>query len=307
MQREQLAALAGQLFDMTKLTKDAADEEQRRNKIAAEHAQIMQGVLTDQEKYAAQQDYLNTKVADGTITQEEYTRALQKAKEDYDPATKAIKKMSDGVADASVELLSSIGSFHDAGEAVKDFTQKILELILQAVVWQPIQSALSSGLSSMFSGAFGSSGAAVNHTGGMSGLTAPSRMVSSAVFAGAPRFHGGGMPGLAANEVPTITTVGEGIFTPRQMDNADALFRAMAGLAGGGRGNVTVNITKNADKDDVKTSTGTDGSLTVDVLIAQAEAKMAGRIGAGRSPINAAVERRYGLSAGANLQRRGGG
>lgn len=78
------------------------------------------------------------------------------------------------------------------------------------------------------------------HTGGIVGETArPGRMVSAGLFAGAPRFHTGG---LVAGEVPIIARKGEAVFTPEQMTNADRLIQA---AQDGGRAltqSVTVNV-----------------------------------------------------------------
>lgn len=64
------------------------------------------------------------------------------------------------------------------------------------------------------------------HTGGIIGAggARPSKMVSSALFSGAPKFHTGGIvDGLLPSEVPIIAKKGEGVFTPEQME-------AMGGL-----------------------------------------------------------------------------
>lgn len=54
------------------------------------------------------------------------------------------------------------------------------------------------------------------HTGGIVGVDrSPLRNVPASAFAGAPRFHGGGM--IGGDEVPIIARRGEGVFTPEQM------------------------------------------------------------------------------------------
>jgi phage-related minor tail protein len=56
-----------------------------------------------------------------------------------------------------------------------------------------------------------------SHGGGIAGGTPTfTKPVDMAVFAGAPRFHGGGLVG---GEVPIIAKQGEGVFTPEQMAN----------------------------------------------------------------------------------------
>lgn len=58
------------------------------------------------------------------------------------------------------------------------------------------------------------------HTGGIIGSSALSpKMAHAAMFAGAAKFHTGGIiEGLLPSEVPIIAKKGEGVFTPEQMD-----------------------------------------------------------------------------------------
>ena len=133
---------------------------------------------------------------------------------------------------------------------------------LLGTIWSKISSlfkpegllgGLIPGISKFFSSLFGENGLAggilsgltkfiswIFHTGGIVGETArPGRMVSAGLFAGAPRFHTGG---LVAGEVPIIARKGEAVFTPEQMTNADRLIQA---AQDGGRAvtqSVTVNV-----------------------------------------------------------------
>ncbi|QWY83005.1 tail tape measure protein [Rhizobium phage RHph_X66] len=58
------------------------------------------------------------------------------------------------------------------------------------------------------------------HTGGIIGSSVLSpKMAHAAMFAGAPKFHSGGIvDSLLPSEVPIIAKKGEGVFTPEQMD-----------------------------------------------------------------------------------------
>lgn len=95
----------------------------------------------------------------------------------------------------------------------------------------PLGSMLS-GIAGLFSALF--------HTGGIVGETArPGRMVSAGLFAGAPRFHTGG---LVAGEVPIIARKGEAVFTPEQMTNADRLIQAAQNGGPAVTQSVTVNV-----------------------------------------------------------------
>lgn len=78
------------------------------------------------------------------------------------------------------------------------------------------------------------------HTGGIIGSTSlVPKMAHAAMFAGAPKFHTGGIiPGLLPSEVPIIAKRGEGVFTPEQMD-------AMGGFEHAQQFNVSSNITVN--------------------------------------------------------------
>lgn len=95
----------------------------------------------------------------------------------------------------------------------------------------PLGSMLS-GIASLFSALF--------HTGGIVGEAGRSgRMVSAGLFAGAPRFHTGG---LVAGEVPIIARKGEAVFTPEQMTNADRLIQAAQTGGPAVTQSVTVNV-----------------------------------------------------------------
>ncbi|WP_210202654.1 phage tail length tape measure family protein [Sinorhizobium sp. BJ1] len=66
------------------------------------------------------------------------------------------------------------------------------------------------GFGGILSGIFGS----IFHKGGVAGGPAPQRMVSPSVFAGAKRYHTGGVAGLQPGEVPAILQRGE-VVLPR--------------------------------------------------------------------------------------------
>ena len=69
-------------------------------------------------------------------------------------------------------------------------------------------------------------GAASHHTGGFVGSHAATRNVSPLLFAGAPRYHVGGVVGLAPGEVPIIAKEGERILTQAE---DKALGKTLAG------------------------------------------------------------------------------
>ncbi len=113
------------------------------------------------------------------------------------------------------------------------FIQKIADMILQVVALQVAMSfmnaigfgsllggfgsaaasaggaAASSGFAPVFGGAF----AGIAHTGGIAGSLTTTRPVSPAWFTNATRYHGGGIAGLAPDEVATVLQRGEEILT----------------------------------------------------------------------------------------------
>ncbi len=86
---------------------------------------------------------------------------------------------------------------------------------------------------SLFGGLFGGgTSASIYHSGGIVGQGGPSRDVSPAMFANAPRYHNGGIAGLKPGEVPAILQRGEMVI-PRS---------GMRGSSNSGPANLTVNI-----------------------------------------------------------------
>jgi hypothetical protein len=86
---------------------------------------------------------------------------------------------------------------------------------------------LLGGIGSLFTSIFGS----IFHDGGMVGGVAPQRAVPAIAFAGAPRFHSGGFPGLRSDEVPAILQRGERVLSREEVRR---------GGGGGGQVNVTI-------------------------------------------------------------------
>lgn len=155
-----------------------------------------------------------------------------------------------GTADALVTLGQGLAGFiqgaNSLGDAFKgamdafrtfaaDYLVQIGQMILQAIILQAIQNAISGGSGGYMGAIMGAFG--VKHNGGIAGRSDNgngTRTVSPMVFAGAGRFHEGGLPGLKPNEVPTILEKGEEVLTaddPRHVAN---------GGAGGGGGPVNV-------------------------------------------------------------------
>ena len=136
----------------------------------------------------------------------------------------------------------------------------------------------------------------IAHSGGLLGSDGlPSRQLDSAVFAGARRFHTGG---LVSGEVPIIARQGEAVFTPGQL-------RALGGaVATKPQVNVEVNVINRASgvETRVEQQQQPDGSTRLDVIVEQMEARMARSISQG-SGLAPTLERRYGLNPAAGAMR----
>ena len=136
----------------------------------------------------------------------------------------------------------------------------------------------------------------VAHGGGLLGADGlPSRQVAMGVFAGARRFHTGG---LVSGEVPIIARQGEAVFTPGQL-------RALGGaVAAKPQVNVEVNVINRASgvETRVEQQQQPDGSTRLDVIVEQMEARMARSISQG-SGLAPTLERRYGLNPAAGAMR----
>jgi lambda family phage tail tape measure protein len=136
----------------------------------------------------------------------------------------------------------------------------------------------------------------IAHSGGLLGSDGlPSRHVDPGLFAGARRFHTGG---LVSGEVPIIARQGEAVFTPGQL-------RALGGaVATKPQVNVEVNVINRASgvETRVEQQQQPDGSTRLDVIVEQMEARMARSISQG-SGLAPTLERRYGLNPAAGAMR----
>jgi tape measure domain-containing protein len=152
--------------------------------------------------------------------------------------------------------IEGVNGFADSFRAAKDaflnfladFLVGIGQAILQAIILEAIMAALEHRAPN-YSGA--AIGALTGHTGGVVkgsiiGKGNPTRQVSPAIFAGAARFHEGGLPGLKPNEVPAILKKREEVLTeddPRNVLNG--------GTAGAAAPNIDLAIHNSIDSGSV--------------------------------------------------------
>lgn len=113
------------------------------------------------------------------------------------------------VKNAFNSMEDTLTSFITTGKAsFSDFANAIISDLTRIIIRQSITQPLMNGLG-------GYLGFAMAHTGGIVGAdNLALKSASPLAFAGAPRFHSGGIVG---DEVPIIAKRGEGVFTREQM------------------------------------------------------------------------------------------
>ncbi|MGH8075623.1 MAG: tape measure protein [Lysobacter sp.] len=152
-----------------------------------------------------------------------------------------LEKLRQQAADAAVDSLS--GLFMDlvegsksAGDALKDFVRgfalAMAQIAARALATYLVLQLLDAIYPGLGKATAAGMSAGVNHGGGIAGAGGRMRHnLSPLLFGAAPRYHGGGIAGLAPDEVPAILQKGEEVLTktdPRHRDN------------GGGQGGGTV-------------------------------------------------------------------
>lgn len=132
-----------------------------------------------------------------------------------------------GLTDAFMSFAEAVAAGEDAGKAAREaFLQFAADFLLQ-IARMIIQQAIFNALQSAFGGTPFGQTIGVGHTGGLVGSSRvgsgnSTRRVNPAVFAGAPRYHTGGIVGVRPGEVPIIAKEGEEMLTrddPRHVLN----------------------------------------------------------------------------------------
>jgi lambda family phage tail tape measure protein len=225
-------------------------------------------------------------------------------------ATNAAKQAERAVTGAFRTMEDALTRFVTNGKLdFKSMADSIITDLVRIQIQRMITLPLANWASGLFSGG-GSDASAlpagatdlmsgpvmVAHSGGLVGAeTLSSRSAPIGLFAGAPRFHGGG---LVAGEVPIIARQGEAVFTPGQL-------RALGGAVGSkSEVRVEVNVINRASGVEarVERQQQPDGGMRLDVIVEQMEARMSRSISQG-SGLAPTLERRYGLNPAAGSFR----
>lgn len=125
-----------------------------------------------------------------------------------------------------------------AGEALKDFVRSFAQGMAQIAARAAATILVLQLMDALWPGSadvvVAGAKAGVLHAGGIAGAAGRSRQVSPLLFGAAPRYHSGGIAGLAPNEVPAILERGEEVLT-----KGDPRHRSNGGRGGMGGQNVT--------------------------------------------------------------------
>lgn len=102
--------------------------------------------------------------------------------------------------------------------------------------------AFIAGLLPMIGSIFGPIGGAIGGLAGAGLRLAGKRRSHDGSWIGAPRFHGGGWPGVGVDEVPAILQSGERVLSRGEVSAMGGPSGVERAARGGGRGGVTINI-----------------------------------------------------------------
>ena len=221
---------------------DEAEAQKNLNKLQQEGQQLMDANKTATQIYAEQVAHLKDMLDVGAISQDVYNkslasadqtllasrtdaqagaiRAFQAYQQQGENAASAVEKAFTSAMQATDNAIVSLVTTGSNGLQKLDalansIVADITKMIVQQQITGPLFNAIGgsigaggaggSGGSSFLGDLFGS----IFHEGGVVGESAPQRRVSSFIFAGAPRYHNGGIAGLMPGEIPAILQRGE--------------------------------------------------------------------------------------------------
>ncbi len=120
--------------------------------VEKEAARLYESTRTEAEKFAIEQDKIETLYRAGAISGEVYTRALEDLNEKFDPFTKLVAGVASTVEN---ELNSAFASVlkgtADLGDALLSFASNVLAKVAQDLFAQQFAAPISAGISAIFS------------------------------------------------------------------------------------------------------------------------------------------------------------
>jgi lambda family phage tail tape measure protein len=203
--------------------------------------------------------------------------------------------MENLVTNAFKGMEDALVSFAQTGKLdFKSLADSIISDMIRMQIQSSVTKPLSNALGDFVGSLFGGSSVSTAHTGGVIGADSlASKIVSPSVFAGAPKFHTGGLVG---DEIPIIAKRGEAVLTPGQMK--------MLGGAMNNGVNVAVNVHNYASGTTARADIQRDGSggLDLNIIIEEIENTMNRNVSRGEG-LAPTLERRYALNPAAGSYR----
>jgi lambda family phage tail tape measure protein len=247
-QRAEVERLAGALHDEKEAHEALALALREEERLREAGRQLAEQLRTPTEAYAASLERLNALLAAGAIEQEAFNRAMAQADTDLAAAEDRLLRQSrewqDGVTRALGDYVDAATDAARAAEQVTTLAFKTMEdalvgfvttgrfefaafadSIMADITRIAVRQAILGPIAGWMAGGGGETGGGIGmmlaglfHQGGVVGRdAAPSRTVDASLFLTAPRYHTGGMAGLAPDELPAILRRGEAVLTPQQM------------------------------------------------------------------------------------------
>lgn len=257
-ERKKIEATTTALYNQQNITKAAEEAEQRVNQLMEVRRSLVEQITYYQQngesdkavELQARLQEVNTQLqsaiqnavgmwqaiggpqADAAIAKLQTTAlTITQAKQGFLDWNRVGQMFAQGLAGAFDRFAQGIAEGKKATEAAREAFLQFASDFLRQIAQMIIQQAILNALKSFFPG-MGFGGVGVAHSGGVIGQTRNrTRNVDPAWFAGAMRYHSGGVAGLKPDEVPTILKKGEEVLTEE-----DPRHRFNGGAAGGDTG-----------------------------------------------------------------------
>lgn len=229
--REEILAQARALEALREEQRAAAEAEREHQRLMDEGARLTESLRTAQERYDAEIARYRELLDAGAISQDVFNRALQAAQQRLEAAAQETRDAGDEMSQYAVGAARSIQSafadflFDPFENGLKGMLRSFADIIRRMIA----EAAAARTLGWLLGPSFGATGqlggvlGSLFHSGGIVGEAASTRTLPALAWLGAPRYHSGGIAGLAPDEVPAILRRGEEVLTeddPRHIANA---------------------------------------------------------------------------------------
>lgn len=222
---------------------------------------------------------LNEALRIGRIDATEYAEAVQFVNEKYQKSSELANGLGLTFSSAFEDAIVSGKGF---GDILKGIEQDVLRLIIRLQITKPLADSISQSLGGVSIGSLFGGGQANIGT-----VTAKAGSYDN------PSFAGGGFTGTGSRSGGLD---GQGGFMAMLHPNETVVDHAMGQGLGGGGGAVTVNVINQGSQMQVtgqSSRQNSDGSTTIDVMIAAVESGLADRMGAGVGSLFQATNSRF--------------